>query len=103
MFLEYLNRSGDVKPRWDNSYQGELTVEITCDYFSQIDIKRVNDLYAKYYKDFKLYEYSPEKYRKCAKDYHLLESKTNSNVTMMQTHKQTDERWNMYFTRIVKP
>lgn len=89
MFLEYLNRSGDVKPRWDNSYQGELTVEITCDFFSQIDIKRVKDLYTKYYKDFQLYEYSPEKYSKCAKDYHL---QSITNVTMEQPHKLTDKR-----------
>ncbi|KAK3891716.1 hypothetical protein Pcinc_004404 [Petrolisthes cinctipes] len=80
LFLQYLNRSGEAQPRWENSYQGALTVEITCDYFNQIDLKRINALYLKYYKDFKLYEYNPEKYRKCAKDYNLLQSITNSTV-----------------------
>nr|XP_053645984.1 carbohydrate sulfotransferase 11-like [Cherax quadricarinatus] len=68
LFLEYLNRTGDVRPRWDNPTQGVKTGQVACSYFKQLPLPYVHMLYEKYKSDFDLYEYSPDDYFRCAKD-----------------------------------
>lgn len=67
-FLEYLNRTSDIHPRWDNPTRGATTGEVFCSYFNQLSLDQIDRLRVKYDRDFKLYEYSPDAYRKCAKD-----------------------------------
>nr|XP_045620422.1 uncharacterized protein LOC123771744 [Procambarus clarkii]XP_045620423.1 uncharacterized protein LOC123771744 [Procambarus clarkii] len=65
LFIEYLNRTAQVRPRWDNPTQGTTTGEVACSYYSQLSLPHMRKLYAKYKKDFDLYEYSPDKYFSC--------------------------------------
>ncbi|XP_071535734.1 uncharacterized protein [Panulirus ornatus] len=75
-FLEYLNRTSIIHPRWDNPTRGATTGEVFCSYFNQLSLEQIDRLCVKYERDFKLYEYSPDAYRKCAKDYKDLNATT---------------------------
>ncbi|XP_018023701.1 uncharacterized protein LOC108679561 [Hyalella azteca] len=69
-FIEYLNRTGAIEPRWDNiSSQGASTSAVACSLFKQLTVNLVQKLLQKYAKDFIYYEYQGEEYLKCAKDY----------------------------------
>ncbi|KAF2362582.1 Sulfotransferase [Trinorchestia longiramus] len=69
-FIELLNRTGTIQPRWDNlSQDGASTSAVACAFFGQLTADLVQQLIRKYAKDFILYEYDPGEYVKCAKDY----------------------------------
>ncbi|XP_063607251.1 carbohydrate sulfotransferase 12-like [Penaeus indicus] len=69
-FLEYLNRTSQVQPRWDNPTSGGATnSEIVCSYYSQLPFDLMQKLADKYENDFLLFEYKPDSYFECAKDF----------------------------------
>ncbi|CAL4122498.1 unnamed protein product, partial [Meganyctiphanes norvegica] len=79
-FIEYLNRTSEIQPRWDNpTGGGQTTSEIACSYFNQLTVEIINNLVNKYKKDFALFEYSPNDYFKCAKDY-VAETQKESKI-----------------------
>ncbi|CAL4068496.1 unnamed protein product, partial [Meganyctiphanes norvegica] len=66
-FIEYLNRTEQIKPRWDNPTKGGVTTTaVACSYFSQLTSEMVDKLVDKYRKDFELFQYSPSDYMKCS-------------------------------------
>ncbi|XP_037783886.1 uncharacterized protein LOC119580056 isoform X2 [Penaeus monodon] len=69
-FLEYINRTSQVQPRWDNPTSGGATNnEIVCSYYSQLPFELMQKLADKYENDFVLFEYKPDAYFECAKDF----------------------------------
>ncbi|XP_047470657.1 carbohydrate sulfotransferase 11-like isoform X2 [Penaeus chinensis] len=69
-FLEYINRTSQVQPRWDNPTSGGATnTEIVCSYYSQLPFDLMQKLADKYENDFLLFEYKPDSYFECAKDF----------------------------------
>ncbi|ROT71889.1 Carbohydrate sulfotransferase 11 [Penaeus vannamei] len=72
-FLDYLNRGSDFILQRRNSRRkpSGSSADPGCSLFSQISARLIRRLVAKYEKDFKLFEYSPDEYYKCASDYKL--------------------------------
>ena len=68
-----------MAPRWDNPNPGGDTKKLSCEYYSQLTLKQIDGLIAKYKKDLTLYEYDAEDHRKCAKDYEESEVKLGSD------------------------
>ncbi|CAL4098297.1 unnamed protein product [Meganyctiphanes norvegica] len=66
-FINYLNYSSILDPRWDNPTNGGHTrSNQTCDYIKQLSIDTVKGLIEKYSNDLLLFQYSPDKYLECA-------------------------------------
>ncbi|CAL4063886.1 unnamed protein product [Meganyctiphanes norvegica] len=66
-FIDHLNYSSIIKPRWENPTKGGNTGEDrTCDYFKQLSKDTVRGLIEKYRKDLAIFQYSPDKYLECA-------------------------------------
>ncbi|KAK7078862.1 hypothetical protein SK128_007283 [Halocaridina rubra] len=77
VFIEYLNRTAKVNMRWENPTEGGTTTnDVICSYYNQLSTEYIKELYLKYEKDFKLFEYKPDKYYKCASDYKMLSKNT---------------------------
>ncbi|KAL7646631.1 UNVERIFIED_CONTAM: hypothetical protein RMT77_001882 [Armadillidium vulgare] len=73
IFIEYLNFTNVINTGWKNpTAGGRTTDEVVCSYLHQIDSQLLKDLLIKYEHDFKLFNYSPEKFYKCVKDYNIL-------------------------------
>lgn len=68
-FIEYLNRTSQVEMRWENPTQGGSTNDVICSYYSELSKKTIQELVKKYEKDFTLFEYKPDKYLECARDF----------------------------------
>ncbi|XP_050692118.1 uncharacterized protein LOC126983463 [Eriocheir sinensis] len=69
LFLEYLDRRGEVIPRWDNPNKKAETGAVFCQYYSQLPLALIDRLVDKYRRDLIMFEYDVEDYRKCAKEY----------------------------------
>ena len=71
LFLEYLNRSSQVETRWANSHGtgSSSTTELACKYYSQLSVSLIKKIIAKYWIDFKMFNYPSDLYTHCAKDY----------------------------------
>ncbi|XP_042877396.1 carbohydrate sulfotransferase 9-like isoform X2 [Penaeus japonicus] len=70
-FLDYLNRSAEFTLQKENSKRSnnDTSTETFCSFYGQISVRLIAQLVTKYEKDFKLFEYSPDEYYKCASDY----------------------------------
>lgn len=66
-FIDYLNKSSILKPRWDNpTKHGVTSAAKCCDYYKQLPPRLIQSLVQKYQKDFKLFEYESASYlNKC--------------------------------------
>ncbi|XP_063850533.1 carbohydrate sulfotransferase 9-like [Scylla paramamosain] len=89
-FLEYLNRSGEVAPRWDNPNPSGDTTKLSCEYYNQLTLKQIDALIAKYKKDLLLYEYDAKGHRKCAKDY-IEENEVRSVIPLVNDDRELNE------------
>ena len=70
LFIEFLNKSTELVPRWDNpSDIASSTNSVACTYYGQLTVEQITPLLSKYAHDFLMYEYSADEYVKCAKDY----------------------------------
>ncbi|XP_068206933.1 carbohydrate sulfotransferase 12-like isoform X2 [Palaemon carinicauda] len=79
-FIEYLNRTSQVEMHWENPTQGGSTKEFVCSYYSQLTKETIKKLVKKYEKDFKLFEYKPDRYLECARETHKSEEKLDYDV-----------------------
>ncbi|CAH1394088.1 unnamed protein product [Nezara viridula] len=65
--IQVAGLKGKIKPEWKNPSKGRVTTDVVNNYYSQLTVKQILQLYYLYRYDFELFEYSISDYLDMAK------------------------------------